>query len=127
MPTTFKQIYHDLSEKVNNMKALSLTTADGFCLFCESEERFDLEEDKLSAVSSSLTALSNAAAKQLMSADFKSTFIETNKGLMYMVKAEYQGKSCILCLISGKEPNLGQIRYYVNALAKDLKNASLST
>lgn len=126
MDNTFKQLYKKLDSKLKSIKSLSLTTADGFSIFSETGDGFKVEDDKLSAVTSSLTALSNAAAKQLMKSNFQSTYIETTKGLMYMIQTRYKGKTCILCLISGENPNLGQIRFYLNNLAKYLETASLS-
>ena len=126
METTFKTLYQELNTKIKSIKSLSLTTADGFTLYSETGNGFQVEEDKLSAVTSSLTALSHAAAKQLMKSNFQSTFIETSKGLMFMTQTQYRNKSCILSLISGENPNLGQIRFYVNNLAEFLTTASLS-
>jgi len=126
MEHTFKSLCKKLNTKLKSIKSLSLTTADGFTLFSETGDGFEVESDKLSAVTSSLTALSNAAAKQLMKSGFQSTCIETNKGLMYMIQTKYQGKTCILSLISGENPNLGQIRYFLNNLAKYLETATLS-
>ncbi len=126
MEASFKKLYEKLNTKLKSIKSLSLTTSDGFTLFSENGNGFEVETDKLSAVSSSLTALSNAAAKQLMKSTFESTFIETSKGLMCMIQTKYQGKNCILSLISGANPNIGQIRFYLNELANILETVSLS-
>ncbi len=126
MENTFQDLYKQLDLKLKSIKSLSLTTADGFTIYSETGNGFAVESDKLSAVTSSLTALSNAAAKQLMKSSFRSTFIETNTGLMYMIQTNYKNKPCILSLISGESPNLGKIRFYVNNLAQFLETASLS-
>ncbi len=115
-----------MEAKLNDLQALCLTSADGFTLFAATHQDFKLEEDKLSAVTSSLTALSQAASKQILHAKFSSTCIETEMGLLFMVHTNYQGKDCILSLISGEHPNLGQIRFYTFKLAKFLTTASLS-
>ncbi len=112
--------------KLQNIKALNLTTADGFTLFSEFSEGFNFEPNKLSAVTSSITALSQAAAKQIIKSGFKSTCIETESGVIFMVHTRYQNKNCILSLISGDDPNLGQIRYFLFNLAEYLKTATLS-
>ncbi len=126
MTHSFKTIFDNMTSKLHGIKSLNLTTSDGFSLFSHYGEGFDLEQDKLSAVTSSLTALSHAAAKQIMESQYESTCIETSMGLMFMVQTRYQGKNCILSLISNEHPNLGQIRFYILRLAKFLETASLS-
>ena len=126
MTHAFTQIFKNMETKMPGLKALNVTTVDGFSLFSHSQEGFDLEVDKLSAVTSSLTALSQAASKQVIGAQFESTCIETDQGLIFMVQTRYQEKDCILSLISGDNPNLGQIRYFVLRLAKYLITATLS-
>lgn len=126
MSNSFEAIYRSIDAKLKKVRALNLTTADGFTIFSRHNSDFSCEKEKLSAVTSSLTALSQAAAKQLMSSEFNSTCIETNNGIMYMVQTRYKNKPCILSLVSGNNPNLGQIRFYLNKLAKFLETASLS-
>lgn len=126
MSHTFAVIFNNLQSKLGNIKSLNLTTVDGFALFSHMSDDFKIEVDKLSAVTSSLTALSHAASKQIINAKFESTCIETDQGLLYMVKTTYQKKDCILSLISGDQPNLGHIRFYVLKLAKYLVTAKLS-
>lgn len=126
MTTTFKTIFKNMESKLHNIKALNLTTADGITLFSEFSEGFNFEPKKLSAVTSSITALSQAAAKQIIKTGFKSTTIETETGVIFMVHTKYQEKKCILSLISGDDPNLGQIRYFLFNLADYLKTATLS-
>lgn len=126
MSKSFEAIYKSIDTKLSNVRALNLTTADGFTIYSRHSGNFSCEKDKLSAVTSSLTALSQAAAKQLMGSEFKSSCVETNKGIMYMVQTNYKNKPCILSLVSGDSPNLGQIRFYLNKLARFLETASLS-
>jgi predicted regulator of Ras-like GTPase activity (Roadblock/LC7/MglB family) len=126
MSQTFEAIFKNLDAKLKNVRALNLTTADGFPLYSYINGSFKIEEDKLSAVTSSLTALSHAAARQIMNDAYESTCIETSMGMMFMVQTRYQNQDCILSLISYGQPNLGQIRYYLLRLAKYLTTAKLS-
>ncbi|WP_223786752.1 roadblock/LC7 domain-containing protein [Marinicella meishanensis] len=126
MKQTFADLFKQIDSKLHSIRCLSLTTEDGFSVFSQTAGSFKVEDDKLSAVTSSLTALGSAAAKQLIGAKFESTCIETNEGLMFMIKTKYQDKPCVLSLISGNDPNLGQIRFYLNKLAAYLETAKLS-
>lgn len=126
MTLTFNDLFKQIDSKLNHIRCLSLTTADGFTVFSQTAGTFSVEDDKLSAVTSSLTALGSAAAKQLIGAQFESTCIETDGGLMFMIKTKYQDQPCVLSLISGDDPNLGQIRFYLNKLAKYIATTKLS-
>lgn len=126
MTTKFEDVFNNMESKLHNIKALNLTSADGFTLFSQFSGGFKFESNKLSAVTSSITALSQAAAKQIIKSNFESTCIETDAGVIFMVQTKYGGKNCILSLISGENPNLGQIRYYLLKLAKYLETANLS-
>ena len=126
MSQTFAALFKNLDAKIHNVRALNLSTADGFSLYTYVNGNFKIEEDKLSAVTSSLSALSQAAARQIMNEEYESTCIETGMGMMFMVQTRYQGQDCILSLISSGQPNLGQIRFYLLRLAKYLTTANLS-
>lgn len=121
------KVFESMDTKLNEIKAISLSTIDGFsvCTYCA--EGFDVADDKLSAVSCSLTALSNAAAQQLIGADLQSTCIETESGTMILVNTKNAGKDYVLCFITGKNQNIGKARYFAHKLSKYITNSLVIT
>jgi len=117
------KVFSQMNSKLPGLKVVNLTTADGFTICSHSFEKKTVEENKLSAATSSLAALSVAAAKQLIGSDFESTTIETIKGCMLLVRTKYQGKKCVLCLVSGKVNVIGQVRYFAFKLAKGIEKS----
>lgn len=102
------------------IKAVNLSTEDGFTLFSCAVNGYSVEKDKLSAVSSSLLSLSNAATNQLMQSQLSNTVIEANDGIMVTVKTKYKGKLAVLCVIAEMRLNVGKARYYSVKLAQEI-------
>ena len=48
------QLFEKVQAKFSDLKILSLTTADGFSIYCYVDRRLDVEDEKVAAVSSSL-------------------------------------------------------------------------
>ncbi len=96
---------------------INLSSADGFTYHSFSTDG-QSEDDKLSAVSSSLTSLSNAATSQLMNTELISTVIESADGNMVLLKTRYRGKDAVLCFISGPQLIVGKARYFAKKLAE---------
>ena len=115
---TIDKLFTALMKKQPIFRAISLSTADGFSVSSTLAEDDGMDQDRLSAVSSSLASLSHAAAKQLMNAKMSNTIIETDTGEdMLIVKTRYEGKDAVLCVISEGGENLGKTRYYAMKLA----------
>ena len=111
--------------KIEDIKVINLSTLDGFplCTHYFNSSSNKLEDDKLSAAVSSMAALSQAAAKQMIGSKFSSTTIETENGSMLLVKTKYNKASCILCFITGNNHQIGQVRYFAFKLSDYLKNS----
>ncbi len=106
----------------NDIKAVSLSTVDGFTIHAKVQGKYPIEDDKLSAVVSSLSSLSDAASQQIINAQLVNTVIETQNGDILIVKTRYKGKKMVLCIITGAKQNLGKARYYAIKLAEAIVN-----
>ncbi len=105
----------------NDIKAISLSTEDGFTIHSVLAGSFVIEEDKLSAVVSSLASLSDAAAQQVIQAALLHTVIETEQGDVLILKTYYRRQAVVLCLITTAKQSLGKARYYAVKLAQAIK------
>ncbi|MCB1584491.1 MAG: hypothetical protein R3E90_14980 [Marinicella sp.] len=99
------------------IKVISLSTADGFNVCTEFGDDYRVEKEKLSAVSSSLASLSNAACKQILKTRLKATIIESIDGNLIFIKTKYGKSDSVLCLIASSELLVGKARYYARQLA----------
>jgi len=118
---TIDKLFAAIMKKQVLFKAISLSTADGFTVSSTVADSNDSDQDRLSAVSSSLASLSHAAAKQLMNAKMSNTIIETDTGAdMLIVKTRYEKKDAVLCVITENNENLGKARYYAMKLALEI-------
>ncbi len=120
-----RKLEHMFQEIINindDINAVSLCTADGFTIQSVLDGKRTIEEDKLSAVTSSLSSLSNAASQQIINAQLVNTVIETQNGDILIVRTKYSGKQAVLSVITGAKQNLGKARYYAIKLAEAIVN-----
>ena len=116
--TELATFFEKVKTKYADLKILSLTTADGFSVYCHVNSRLQVEDEKVAAVSSSLISLSNAAAQQMMGHALESTTIETGSSNMFLCNTQYNDKKCVLCIVTGAKENIGHARYFTQQIAK---------
>ena len=121
-----KKVFKSLGNKINGIKFINLSSIDGFSICSyKYDESFKVEDEKLSAVTSSIAALSIGTSEQIIGSEFNSTIIETKDGTIILVKTQIQHKECILSLVIGSGHIIGSVRFYANKLAKIIKNSNL--
>jgi predicted regulator of Ras-like GTPase activity (Roadblock/LC7/MglB family) len=123
---TLKLIFSNFIKQIGFAKAINLSTVDGFTILSHTAANYQIENDKLSAVSSSLISLSNAASKQLINSQLVNTVIETVDGTMIILKTKYKNKLCVLCVITDIELNVGKSRYFSIKLAESIATIPVS-
>lgn len=120
MSTDIKSFLEETATKFTNLKLISLTTADGFPIYNDIRTHHEVDKESISAVSSSLISLSNAAAKQLIGSTLEAVTLETKEGNMFLCNTEYKGKKCVLCVATGIQNNIGHARYFTQQVAQQL-------
>ncbi|MCX7544841.1 roadblock/LC7 domain-containing protein [Marinicella gelatinilytica] len=115
-----ERIFKKTAEKIEYLKLINLSTADGFEILTHNLKAEQTASDKLAATVSSLASLSNVASNQLVGDNLVITNIETAKGQMLIVNTHYQAKPCVLCLLTGDKQNIGHARYYALKVAKHI-------
>ncbi len=116
--TELTPFFEKVQSKFADLKIISLTTADGFPIYCHINSRLKVEDEKVAAVSSSLISLSNAAAQQMMGQSLESTTIETGGSNMFLCNAQLKDKKCVLCIVTGPKENIGHARYFTQQIAQ---------
>lgn len=113
-----KKLIHKTIKQAQDLLAINLSSEDGFSILNFTVEGFDIESNKLSAVSSSIQSLAKAITKQLMKSKLSNTFVETDKGTLVFLSTNYKGKPCVLCFIAHKSLNVAKARYFSVQLAE---------
>ena len=80
------------------------------------------EADKLAAMSSTISSLSDSVAAQILEDEFDITIIESETGNLLFVSTQYLGKPCVLTLGAKSSTSLATARYKTKGLAKKLQN-----
>ena len=75
-------------------------------------------------MSSTIAALSDSAAKQILKDQFNITIVETNSGNMLLVRSEYLDLPCVLTVAARTSMSLATARYKTKKLAEIINNIS---
>lgn len=103
---------------------VSLCTTDGFPISYFSKSDLTNLADKLAAMSSTLSALSDSSATQMNQGQCDITIIETTSGSILFVRASYLGKPCVLTVVAKEKMLLAAARYKTKKLAQTIATFS---
>jgi predicted regulator of Ras-like GTPase activity (Roadblock/LC7/MglB family) len=112
----------DLCENNRDVFLVSLCTTDGFSIKSFASKVLSAESDKLAAMSSTIAALSDSSAKQILKDQFNITIVESNSGNMLLVRSEYLGFPCVLTVAAKTSMTLATARYKTRKLAEIINN-----
>lgn len=93
-----------------DIELVSISTADGFVIHQSSSKRFRDESDKIAAIASTFSSISNSIANEIIDSSFNIAFIETPRGNFVCIHTLYLGKSVVLILFAKDGMSLGTLR-----------------
>lgn len=112
------QFITEFCEDNKEVVLVSLCTTDGFPIKYFSTDALSAEADKLSAMSSTISALSDSSASQMNQGQCDITIIEAVYGNILFVKATYLGQVCVLTVVANIKMSLAAARYKTKKLAQ---------
>ena len=104
----------ELCDGDRDILLVSLSTTDGFSIKTFASKTLNAEADKLAAMSSTISSLSDAAAKQVLMNQFDITIVETGSGNMLFVRTNYLELPCVLTIAAKSAMPLATARYTVS-------------
>lgn len=108
----------ELCDNNREIFLISLCTADGFSIKSFASKDLSSEADKLAAMSSTISALSDSSAKQVLQDQFEITIVETSSGNMLFVRTSYLDLPCVLTIAARTKMALATARYKTKRLAQ---------
>lgn len=105
-----------LYDSNTDIKLIALCTADGFSIHQASKE-FENTPDKISAITSTLSSVSDSISREIMSAPFSINCIESDHGNCVSVYTQYRGKNVVLTVSADAAMSLGELRVRTKKLA----------
>ncbi len=112
----------ELCENDRDFLVVSLCTTDGFSIKSFASKELNAEADKLAAMSSTIAALSDSSAKQVLKDNFDTTIVETSSGNILFVKTHYLGLPCVLTVAARARMTLATTRYKTRKLAQEISS-----
>ena len=116
-----EQTLIEFLEGSSGMIMASLATVDGFNIVTKESGQNTLEPDMLSAISSSLFALSQASAKQISGEAPDITSVETRSGTILFISTRYSNQPCVLTVYAQSKITLGALRYTAMKLSRNIE------
>ena len=121
MAMKLSEMFEKFSENDGAIEVISLSTSDGFSVQTYIKNKNQFEVDTMAAAASTLYSVSKAVAQQILSKEFKSTFIEANQGNVCFVAFEINDKDFVLAMSADQAMNIASLRLCVNRLAEEIK------
>lgn len=112
----------ELCDNNSEMLVVSLCTTDGFSIKSFASKGLNTEADKLAAMSSTMSALSNSISTQLLKEEFDITIVETTSGNVLFVKTNYLDLPCVLTVAARSDMALATVRYKTKKLAEGISS-----
>ena len=109
--------FNDLVKGNKNIRLIGLCTEDGFDIKSLADKSFELDADKLAAMASSISALSNSSAQQLKREGFTITIIESEGGNILLMKTLYLDQPCVISMATSPTSSLAQDRFELKRFA----------
>ena len=106
-------------ENSSDILLINVSTEDGFTLSQLSV--IEIEQDKVAAMTSSLSSMSNAACKMLGASDYTISMLESKELNLFFLKSTYQNKPCVISACAKSKLTLGQARFALRQLNDSIK------
>jgi predicted regulator of Ras-like GTPase activity (Roadblock/LC7/MglB family) len=94
----------------SDIALVSVSTTDGFVIHQSSDKRFEVEPDKISAIASTFSSISNSIANEIIKSSFNIAFIETVKGNFVCIHTSYLKRDVVLTVFANDSMSLGTLR-----------------
>jgi len=117
-----KQLIDTYGARYDQLDLISLSTADGFPIYNYERHLNRFAADKMAAAASTLYAVSNAVAKQILSKNFQITFVETENGNIAFVALALDHKDHVLSMSGKHALNIAKLRLLLNRLAQEMSS-----
>lgn len=102
------------------IELIALSTTDGFPVCARARDMRNYESDKIAAAASTLYSVSNAVAKQILTSEFETAFVETSRGNMAFVSLSNSKGDYVLAVSANGAINIAKLRLRIKNLAVEL-------
>ena len=93
-----------------DISLVNVSTPDGFVIYQSSSKLFEGEPDKVAAIASTFSSISNSIANEIIDSRFNISLIETEKGNFVCIHARYIEQNVVLVVFANDGMSLGTLR-----------------
>lgn len=113
-----------MCEKWSDVEFVYLSTTDGFHLYGFTQNTENAEPDKVAAIASSLFALSNTAAHNILDDQLMISIVETSSGNILFLRTQLNRVDTVLTIAANKDMSLAKVRYHAMQLSELIEQGS---
>lgn len=110
MTVNITELLDHFFDQNKNVILVSLCTSDGFSIYQASIEKFKSAPDKVAAISSTFSSVSDSIANEIITSPFQMAIIETADGNFISIFTTYLEKSAVLTITTSDKMPLGELR-----------------
>ncbi|MFD1259604.1 roadblock/LC7 domain-containing protein [Entomomonas asaccharolytica] len=115
------RLLNRLVTNISGIKAALISTVDGFEIAAECTDASDIA--KLSAVSSTLSAIGNMAMLETdMGTQYRSVTIENDNGFLVIMDIQYKTYPMIFCVVASREAMLNHVLHQAKIIIDVIAN-----
>jgi len=109
-------------ESQDEITLLSVCTTDGFNLYGRSSEDNFIEQDKISAIASSLGSLANSSSKLITGHESIITTIESNGGHVIFQRTLFCAQPAVVSLATNPKLPLAHVRFCLKKVIESIRS-----
>lgn len=117
-----RQLFVDCLQGNGDINVLSINTSDGFVIHTHRRDLMGAEDEKIAALSSTVSALCSSAANEFGDGEFQVAIVETGAGYLLFIGTTYLGTESVLTCVCKASATLGEIRFLLIRLAEQLSS-----
>ncbi len=106
-----KELFSSYLKESSDIDIVSLNSSDGFVIHTLQRAKEHIDEGKIAALSSTISALSNSLAKEVLGQDFKVSIVETDESHILYIRTNYRDIDCVLTVVGSRSSVLGEARH----------------
>ena len=120
--STLSTIADKFFEQQDEIILLNVCTSDGFNLYSKTIDENFIEEDKISAIASSLGSLANSSSKLITGHDAIVTTIESDGGHVVFQRSTLKDQPIVVAIATNPKLSLAHVRFFLKKVADTIEN-----
>ncbi len=118
------RLAEDYCKENTDLLIVNVCSEDGFVMGHTSNERTEIESDKMAAISSSISSISNSALMMISGKTSKLIIVESENYNFLLTQSTFRKKKCVVSFCASSLVSLAKMRFLVKRFGDSLSELS---